>query len=95
MGECRAGLRRHSGTDRGDRYQRILAHHGTGNADDPEVYERTLGDLVTPTRPTGPTDVVNAVVLETAADAETWRLERLLSMVATINQREPRPSDLS
>ena len=94
LGEVRAGHRRFVDTDHGDNYQTILAHLGEGEYEDPAIYERTLTDLITPTRPGTTTQVVNAVSSEISADAAAWRLQRLLSMVATIEQREPRPSDL-
>jgi len=94
LGEVRAGHRRYAGTDRGDNYQRVLAHYGEGEYADPEPYERTLGDYVLPFRPVSVTTMCNVVTLESDANAEAWRLPRILSMVRTINQRGRSVDDL-
>lgn len=89
--ECRAGLRRHAGTDLGDQYQKVLAHGGEGDYSEPSLWERTLGDILSPTRPGRMVDVVNVVTRETGIDAETWRYDRLLSMLAQVEQTGPKP----
>lgn len=76
------GLRRYSGTELGDQYRRVLAFGADENPGDPRTYERTLGDLLDPLRPGRVVDIVNAVTRETGVDAEGWRIDRLLSMVA-------------
>lgn len=78
------------GTDRGENYQQLLAHHGEGSHEDPGIYERRLGDLLDPSRPGRMVDVVNAVTRETGIDATEWGVERLLGMVMQVEQ-EPRP----
>lgn len=83
----RAGLRWYVGTDPGNNYRAILAH-GTEHApEDPGVYRRSVGDYLDPTRPGRVIDLVNAVTLETGIDAERWRWDRIVSMVAGLEQR--------
>jgi len=91
LGECRAGLRRYAGTERGEAYQKILAHGGEGDYAEPSIYERTLGDLLSPVRPGRMVDCVNAVTRETGVDAADWRVSRMLSMLAGIEQSGPEP----
>jgi hypothetical protein len=80
-------LRRYAGSDRADHYQRILAHDGEGSWDEPATYERTLADLIDPTRPGRMQDVVNAVSRDVGTDTAEWGAARLLSALVPI-QRE-------
>lgn len=88
--EARAGLRRHTGAPRGEHYQELLAHLGEGDHADPKPFERTLGDLIDPTRPGRVMDICNAVTRKAKMDAAEWRVDRILSMVATL-QNDPAP----
>lgn len=91
--ECRAGQRRYAGTQRGESYQTHLAFLGEGDHADLSVYERTLGDLVDPTRPGRFIDVVNTVTRDAGLDAKDWGVQRLLSMVVNIEREaNQRPS---
>lgn len=82
MSEARVGLRWYAGTDAAERYQQTLAYAGEGTFEDPSVYNRTLGDLVSPARSGSMTDVVNAVTREVGTDAAEWPVGRLVSMLA-------------
>ena len=53
-----------------------------------------MGDLIDPTRPHTTTNVVNIVSSEISGDAASWRFDRLLDMVATVDKRGTRPDDL-
>lgn len=82
--EARAGLRRHTGTPHGEHYQQLLARLGEGDYADPSPHERLLGDLLDPTRPGRMMDCVNAVTQQSKQDAAEWRVDRILSMVASL-----------
>lgn len=84
LGECREGHRRLAGSDVGTEYRQILAFGAEGDATDPDPWERTVGDLVDPTRTASVIDVVNAVSKAVGDDAAGWSVERLLRMVATL-----------
>jgi len=86
LGECRAGQRRYADTQRGENYQRVLAHLGEGTHETPGAYERTLGDYLTPTRPGRMMDVVNTVTRDAGFDTAEWGVSRLLSMVVNIER---------
>jgi len=88
LGEVRAGHRQHVGTDRGDQFQKIMAHGGEGDYSDPSVYQRTLGDLIDPTRSGGFMQIVNAVTREVGSDVSEWPLNRLLNMVGGMEQTQ-------
>lgn len=88
MSEARIGLRWYAGTERGENYQQALAHGGEGTFRDPSVYDRTLGDLVSPARSGSVTDVVNTVTRTVGLDAAEWPLSRLVSMVAGMEQEQ-------
>jgi hypothetical protein len=92
--ECRAGLRRYTGADHAEHYQRILAFDGEGSWEEPDTYERTLGDLIDPTRPGRMQDVVNAVSRDVGTDTAEWGVARLLSALVPIRQEaEQRQAD--
>jgi len=63
----------------------MLAHLGEGDYEPPAAHERTLGDLLDPTRPGRPTDMVNAVSREMRTDVADWRLDRVLSMLRQLD----------
>lgn len=86
LGECRAGHRRYVGLSAGSNYQKILAWSGEGSFEDPGAFERPLGDFLTPTRSGSMLSVVNAVTRDVGLDASDWRVDRLLSMVAALEQ---------
>jgi len=94
LNECRAGHRRWAGTQTGENYQTVLALFGEGDYSTPRIYERTMGDLIDPTRPHTTTNVVNIVSSEISGDAASWRFDRLLDMVATVDKRGTKPDDL-
>lgn len=77
-------MRRYSGTQQGEHYRQLLNFGTEQNVTDPKNHERTLGDLLDPLRPGRMTDLVNSVTRETGIDAATWRVDRLLRMVASI-----------
>ena len=81
----------------GDRYQRVLAFSADGGIDDyaaPDLHERTLGDLIAPTRPGRMVDVVNMVRREVPGDPTAWSVYEFLSMVAML-ERERQQADAS
>lgn len=87
LGECRAGLRRYPNTDVGERYATVIAHVGDPDHADPEVWERTLGDFLDPTRPGNMMDVTNRVSQLLGSDAAEWRVDRLLRMAGAGQRR--------
>jgi len=87
MGECRAGLRRYAETDRGDRYQTVLAWDGEGDAAPPKPHERLYGDYIDPTRPGRMMDVVNHTSQLLGRDTAAWSVERHLRMLASATGR--------
>lgn len=92
-GECKAGLRRHAGQQWGDQFRTILNHGTEENVENPGVYERTIGDLLDPYRTGSAMHVVNAVSREMGVDAASWRVDRLLSMVAGLEREAARRSE--
>ena len=93
LGEIRAGHRRFVGVQRGDNYQRLLAHFGEGSYDDPEAHGRTLTGLISPLCPGRVESMVNVVSIELSADAGDWSVPRILSMIATLQGRGRQPQD--
>ena len=59
----------------------------------PRTAERTLGDLLHPSRPGRPTHVVNAVSREVSADVAPWRWERVLSFYAALEREAAEQPD--
>jgi len=89
IGEARAGVRRWPGTDVGERYAQHIAYAGSPDHADPLSVERTLGDLLDPTRPTRVLDLVNAVSREVGRDVAGWNLGRVWSLYGQM-EREAR-----
>lgn len=80
-------MRRYPNTEPGENFGRVLAHIGDGDDyADPTVMERTLGDYLDPTRTGCLTDIVNRVSQVVGADVQEWRVDRLLRMVAGVEQ---------
>lgn len=76
----------YAGSERGERYMTILAHGGEGDHGTPGVWERTIGDLIDPSRPGSIMAVVNSVSREVGRDVQGWRVDRLVSMYAGLVQ---------
>lgn len=72
----------------GENYQSVLAHFGEGTHRDPTLWDRTLGDLVTPSRPGGVVSIVNAATRESGTDAADWSIRRLVQLVATLERQQ-------
>jgi len=77
-------LRRWPGTDLGDRYGRLIATAGSPDHADPTSTERTLGDLVDPTRPGGIMPIVNSASREVGRDVASWSMQRIWGLYAQI-----------
>lgn len=88
IAECRAGMRRYAGTDRGEEYSVILGRLGEGDTSPPGVAGRTLGDYLHPHRAASPTTIVNTVSQAIGGDAAPWRFERSIRFVAGLEGRE-------
>jgi len=91
--EARAGLRWYAGSEIGDRYAKLLSHAVGPDAAAVSLSDRTLGDLVDPTRPTRMLHLVNAVSADIGTDAAGWTVDRLLAYAAELEQRERARSD--
>lgn len=86
--EARAGLRWYAGSDVGDQYAKLLSHAVGPDAAAVSLSDRTLGDLVDPTRPGRMLSLVNAVSADIGTDAAGWTVDRLLAYAATLEQRD-------
>ena len=86
MAELKAGMRRFGDTELGGQYQRVMAHHGEGDASIPPVATRTLGDVLDPYRAAEPTGIVNAVSQSVSMDAAAWSWHRLLNYYGQLEQ---------
>lgn len=82
--EARAGIRRHSGSDVGTEYQRWVAHYGEGEARDPDVSERTLGDFLDPYRSASVVECVNLAAREVGPCVESWPVGRVVGLVGGV-----------
>lgn len=80
------GQRWYAGTDPGHQYGNVLAFGTEEASDPPGAAERSIGDLLDPTRPGSVTDLINAVTKETGIDAAGWSVTRLLRMVARLER---------
>ena len=77
-------MRQFEGTELGDEYRRQLAFRADGDISDVSAYQRTLGDLLDPARPGRIVDVVNAVTRHSGIDAGEWPINRVWSMLESI-----------
>lgn len=77
-------MRRHAGVDLGERYQMVLAFGGEGDHGMPDLWERTLGDVLDPLRPGGGMAVVNEVSRDVGRDVAGWRWDRVLGLYASM-----------
>lgn len=77
-------MRRYTGTERGERYAKLISHVGDVADADPHLTDRRFGDLVDPTRSGQFVTIVNVVSRECGTDAASWRVNRLLNMVGTM-----------
>jgi len=80
-------MRRYAGSETATHYRKLLSFGTDANPDDPTPMDRTLSDLVSPTRTGSAMDVCNAVSRAVGDDAADWGLERLLRM-ATMLERQ-------
>lgn len=79
-------MRYYAGTEVGERYRSAVAWAGEGDAREPGVRERTLGDFTDPSRPGGVLDLVNVVTRRVGIDASAWQWDRIVNMAAGLQQ---------
>jgi hypothetical protein len=82
----------------GDKYARLIAKTGSPDHADPTSTQRTLGDLIDPTRSGGIMPMVNSVSREVGRDVADWSIRRIWSLYAQMEaearERERQHADL-